>query len=102
MEKEVSIFDMIFDEDNNENIVLYNEEKKPVDFEQIAYIPLDEKDFVILKPVEVFDGMAEDEALVFEMVEDEDGESFNLVIDEAIIDEVFAEYDRLFEESSNN
>ena len=97
----VSIFDMIFDEENNDNLVLYDEKNKPEEFEQVAYIPLEEKDYVILKPVKPFKGMADDEALVFEMVETDDEEQLLPVDDDKVIDAVFAEYDKLFDEANS-
>ena len=96
----VSIFDMIFDEENNDNLVLYDEKNKPEEFEQVAYIPLEEKDYAILKPVKPFKGMADDEALVFEMVETDDEEQLIPVDDDKVIDAVFAEYDKLFDEAN--
>lgn len=33
--------DQIFDENNNDNIILYNENDEPMEFMQIAVIPLD-------------------------------------------------------------
>ena len=99
--EELSIFDIILDENNFDNIVLYDEKNKPEEFEQIAYIPLEEKDYVILKPVKPFKGMAEDEAIVFEMVEDENGEEQLLAVeDDKIAEQVFNEYYRIFDENN--
>ena len=102
MEKEkVSVFDMIYDENNNQDIILYNEKNEPVDFEQIAFIPLEERDFVILRPVKPFEGLAEDEALVFEMVEENDEQNLVMVVDDEQIDLVFAEYNKLYDEMND-
>ena len=102
MEKEkVSVFDMIYDQNNNQDIVLYNEKNEPVDFEQIAFIPLEDKDFVILRPVKPFEGLGEDEALVFEMIEDNEEQNLIMVVDDEQIDLVFAEYNKLFDEMNN-
>ncbi len=99
--EELSIFDIILDENNFDNIVLYDEKNKPEEFEQIAYIPLEEKDYAILKPVKPFKGMAEDEAIVFEMVEDENGEEQLLAVeDDKIAEQVFNEYYRIFDENN--
>ena len=99
--EEVSIFDIILDEENFDNIVLYDEKNKPEEFEQVAYIPLEDKDYAILKPVKPFEGMQDDEAIVFEMAEDEDGEQLIAVSDEKVIDAVFAEYNKLFDEKES-
>ena len=39
--KDISPIDMLFDEKNTDNIVLYDEKGAEVEFEQIALIPLD-------------------------------------------------------------
>ena len=85
----MTAIEMILDENNDENIVLYNEEGEAVEFEQIALIPLNGTDFVSLHPVE---GMADDEALVF-AIEEVDGEdALVLVEDDDVVDAVFEEY----------
>ena len=95
--------DCLFDEDNNDPIVLFNEKGEKVEFEQIAIIPLEERIFAILKPTEHMEGIGEDEALVFEVVEpeedDEDEEEYlNLVSDIELIDKVFDVYNKLMDE----
>ena len=94
-----NIFDKIYDENNSENVVLYNEHGEPVEFEQVAVIPYEDVVYVILHPVTKLEGLGEDEGLVFTIVEDEvEGEIMKLVVDEDIIDAVFDIYDRLIEE----
>ena len=94
-----NIFDKIYDENNSENVVLYNEHGEPVEFEQVAVIPYEDVVYVILHPVTKLEGLGEDEGLVFTIVEDEvEGEIMKLVVDEDIIDAVFDIYDRLVEE----
>lgn len=90
----------LLDPENNEPIVLYDENEKPVSFEQIALIPYEEKLYAILKPVEKMDGVADDEAIVFSFEEDDANEDQLLVVEEndAIIDEVFAIYNKLLDE----
>lgn len=91
--------DALFDEDNHDLIVLYNEYGEEVLFEQVALIP-QEKTYVILKPVQPLPGMNEDEALVFviDIHPETQEEDLVLVTDDAIIDRVFDEYDALVEE----
>ena len=95
--------DALFDEDNHDLIVLYNEYGEEVLFEQVALIP-QEKTYVILKPVQPLPGMNEDEALVFavEIHPETQEEDLVLVTDDAIIDRVFDEYDALVEEYEEN
>ena len=99
VEKEVNPIDALFDVNNSANIVLYNENDEAVEFEQIALIPLDAQVYAILKPTAKVEGVADDEAFVFEIVEDEEtGDSLRLVEDDKIIDAVFADYNKLLDE----
>ena len=91
--------DMIMDENNNENIIMYNEQNEPVEFAQIAVIPLNEQVYVILKPVGDVEGIGEDEALVFSIEEYEDEEALSLVDDDQTIDQVFEEYYQMLREA---
>lgn len=94
-----NVFDKIYDENNSDNIVLYNEHGEPVEFEQVAVIPYEGVVYVILHPVTKLEGLGEGEGLVFVIEEDEvEGEIMKLVVDEGIIDAVFDIYDRLVEE----
>ena len=106
-EKELSPIDKLFDDNNTDPIVLYNEKGEEVSFEQIALIPLEERIFAILKPIEKTEGVGEDEALVFEILEgetEEDEEYLSLVSDMEVVDNVFKVYDQLIdeEEAKNN
>jgi len=90
----------LLDPKDDSIIVLYDEEDKAVEFEQIALIPYNEKLYAILKPVKAMDGVGEDEAIVFAFEEDEDEDQI-LVVEEsdAVIDAVFDVYNKLIEES---
>ena len=96
---ERSVIDKIFDENNEENVILYDENDKPTEFEQVAVIPLFEKVYVILKPVENLWNLGEDEAVVFVIEEIDDMEALVLVDDLEVADAVFEEYYRLWNES---
>ena len=95
-ELEMNVLDMLFDEENEDDITIYDEDGNPVAFEQVALIPLEEKVYAILKPVLPMEGLGEDEALVFEI--DEAEESLNVVVEDDIIDAVFAVYEQLCKE----
>ena len=98
-----NVFDKLYDENNNDNVILYNEQGDPVEFEQIAIIPYGEQVYIILHPVTQLDGVLEGEGLVFIIGNDDDGtEKLNLVVEEDIIDAVFSIYDRLVEEAEGN
>ena len=91
--------DMLLDENNNEPITLFNENNKPVSFEQIAIVPINGAIYVILKPIGEFQGVAEDEALVFTIQEMDQEDILMLVDDDATIDAVFKEYYDLLSEA---
>ena len=99
MEEKIDILDTLLDEENNDPIILENERGEKIVFEQIAIIPKVEVLYCILKPVEPIDGLEEDEALVFKILENEEGEaSLTLETDEDVIDEVFNVYYDLLDE----
>ncbi len=103
MEKEEkSQIEMLLDENNNENLKLYDENNKETEFEQIAVIPLNEKIYAILKPVTKIVGVNDDEALVFSIEEIDDEDCIVLVDDEKVVDEVFKEYYELLKAEGIN
>ena len=95
----IDILDILLDEENESPITLYNENDKPIKFDQVAIIPLEEKLFAILKPIDEMEGVADDEAIVFRVDEQENGET-ELVIetDEPLAMRVFDEFYRLLDE----
>ena len=98
-EKEISQIEKILDEENCDNIVLYDEDDNAVEFEQVAVIPMDDSIYVILVPVTEMEGVGEDEGIVFVIEEDEENEPLlSIVVEDDVIDAVFAEYDKLVEE----
>ena len=102
-EKEINPIEQILDENNIDNIVLYNEKDEPFEFEQIALIPLNDGDkqdlYAILLPVTPLAGISEDEAVVFEVNEKEN--VIRVCEDESIIDQVLTEYEKLLEKGEN-
>lgn len=97
--EEKSVFDKLLDAEDNSNIVLYDESEKEVEFEQIAIIPIKEEVYAILRPIEKLGDLEEDQALVFLLEQTEEGEELLTVVeDDDIIDLVFEEYDKLFDE----
>ncbi|MBQ2893964.1 MAG: DUF1292 domain-containing protein [Clostridia bacterium] len=80
-------------------VTLTSADGQEIDFVEIAGIALRGNFYVILQPVELLEGMGEDEALVFKVTQDRDGEDhFNIELDDEIISEVFDEYYRLLDE----
>ena len=102
-QEEINPIDQILDENNLDNIVLYNEKNEPFEFEQIAVIPLDEgetqKLYAILLPVTKMEGIGEDEAVTFELNE-EDG-TIRVCQDDSVIDRVLEEYEKLLAENED-
>jgi len=105
IEEEVkSPIDCLFDEDDTSPISLFDEKGEEVKFEQIALIPMEEKIYAILKPINKMEFIGEDEALVFEIVQNENEkddlveEYLNLVSDIDTIDKAFNEYNKLVDE----
>lgn len=96
-EEFLSPIDMLLDENNTENIKLFNEENQEVEFEQIALIPIEDKTYAILKPVSM-EGVADDEALVFVIDEIDDEDCLVIVEDDAVVDKVFEEYYKMLKE----
>ena len=89
-------------EEYDDIITLTSENNEEIDFVNIAQIVYQSKIYAILQPVELLDGMDEDEAFVFEVKTDEEGQnSFTIVTDDEIVDEVFSRYNQLLEEELN-
>ena len=91
----INPIDALYDEDNNDAIILINEKGEEIAFEQIAIIPQGDKVYAILKPIQPLEGVGEDEGLVF-FINDDEG-ILELITDEKIIDDVFTVYDELVE-----
>ena len=90
--------EQILDEKNNDNIILYDDQNKPIEFEQIAVIPLDRTNglYAILIPLTPMQGVNEGEGVLFEI--DEENGDLSVVNDDAIIDEVLTIYQKLVED----
>ena len=88
------------DEDNI--VTLLSATGEEIDFVEIAGIAHEGKFYVILQPVELLEGMSDDEALVFEVAASGDDAQYSIVLDDDIIDAVFAEYEKLFEQANND
>ena len=84
--------------EENDNVILYDEDGEATEFEHVANIPLDDKNYVILVPVTPIEGVGEDEGFVFLVEEDEDGEFLTLVDDDELVDKIFDIYNSLPEE----
>ena len=83
---------MLLDENCSEPIVLYNEDNEEIALDQIAVIPYLGDTYAILKPLGDFEGVGENEALVFVIAEEDDEDVLIVVDDDAVIDAIFNLY----------
>lgn len=96
---EQNILDILLDEDNEDPITLYDKDDNAVKFDQVAIIPIEEKLYAILKPIDKLEGVADDEAIVFYIDEtNEDDVSLVVEENEDIAVKVFDEYYKLLDE----
>ena len=97
-----SVIDILLDEDNDENIVLYNEDGQAYEFEQVAIIPLNENIYAILKPATYLENISDDEAIVFRVKEFEGEYTLIVETDEEVAEAVFDEYYMLLDEAEDD
>ena len=98
----VDLLEVLLDEKNTAPIFMLDEKGNQIEFEQVAVIPYGEDDlYCILKPITKIDGINDDEAVVFLVTEDENGESILKVEDrEEVAISVFDQYYNLIEEAA--
>jgi len=102
-EMKQTIVDVLLDEDNKEPIVLIDGSGKKLSFEQIAVIPFNDKLYCVLKPIDKLDNVADDEAIVFYVQEEEGKEPVLMVeTDEKVAIDVFEEYYNLLDEDDGS
>ncbi len=97
--EEFDILDVLLDEDNDDAIDLVDCDGQRIAFEQIAVVPYDDKIYCLLRPIDHVEGVAEDECIVFYVVEEE-GKKPVLAIEEDLdkMNAVYNEYVKLAEE----
>ena len=84
------------EEDDDDVVTLLSANGEEIDFVEIAGIAYKGSFYAILQPVELLEGMDDDEALVFKVTRGKDGEDkFEIELDDSVIDAVFAEYNKL-------
>ena len=88
---------------DDDTITLLSSNGEEIQFIEIAGIAHKGNFYAILQPVELIEGMAEDEALVFKVSRAENGEDkFEIVLDDEIINAVFETYNKLLDNSNSN
>lgn len=102
----MDILDILLDEDNRDPITLVDADGRAIDFEQVAVIPFETRQgnrnlYCVLKPLDRINGIADDEAIVFCVDRDENGDSIICVEeDESTAISVFEKYYDLLEENA--
>ena len=89
--------EQILDENNLENVVLYDTDNNPIEFEQVALIPLEStgKLYAIMIPVTPMEGVNPGEGVLF--IIDEFKSTIDIEKNQDIIDEVLSVYRTLIE-----
>ncbi|MBE6675096.1 MAG: DUF1292 domain-containing protein [Ruminococcaceae bacterium] len=84
--------------ENDDIVTLKSAAGENIDFIEIAGIAHKGSFYAILQPVELLEGMGDDEALVFKVERTEDGEDkFTIELDDETIDAVFKAYYELLD-----
>jgi len=98
----VNLLDVLLDEKNTAPIFMLDDKGNQLKFEQIAVIPYGEDDlYCILKPISKIEGIKDDEAIVFRVDEDADGEAILKVEEnEETAIAIFDQYYNLVEEEA--
>lgn len=98
--EEKTLYEVLTDENDDGNIVLDGDDGEDLEFEQLASISLDDRLYCILRPLNLPNGvtLAEDEAFVFQYVNDENGEALCAVDDEELENRIIEEYNALCED----
>jgi len=96
-------FDEELETADDDIVTLTSADGEEIDFVEIAGIAHEGKFYAILQPVELIEGMEDDEALVFEVSRNENGEdNFSIVLDDDIINPVFEIYNKLLDEADDD
>lgn len=85
-------------EEDDDIIILYNEERDcDEEFYHLATLDVDDKWFVVLKPVEKLPDIEEDEVLIYEVRDGDEGDVFVAIEDENLLQKVFEEFNKMVE-----
>lgn len=87
---------------NDDIITLTTSSGEEIDFVEIAGIKLGTKFYEVLQPVELLEGMSDDEVLVFQVTHSGGGNKFDIVTEDKIIDKVLKKCNRMIAEANGN
>lgn len=83
----------VLEDEDADIVTLLDENNQEVDFYHIATIDYKDDWFIFLQPVELLDGMEEDEMFIFKLGQDEEGNDTILPVeDEETLGAVYEEY----------
>ena len=95
--------DEIIEDENDDIITLVTPDGEEIEFQEIAGIAHGGDFYAIVQPVVLLEGMSEDEALVFKVTRNENGDDqFTIELDDEIITAVFNEYYKLLDNLNND
>ena len=98
--------EQILDENCVDNIILMDKDNKPIEFEQVALISLDDSDYyyAMLFPVTKIEGVKEDEEgeTLFVLAIDTENSTYRQETDQDVIDKVIDAYEKLLQDSEGN
>ena len=86
-------------EEKDTIVTLIDEENgQPVDFDLLLTFSYEGKRYAALQPLDEVVGIADDEIVLLEIVKENGEESYRTINNEILLDEVFAEFQDLFDE----
>ncbi len=97
-----ALIDMLLDENNQDSIFIFDQNGREYECDQVAIIPYDDEIYVILKPIDEIEGVADDEALVCHLIVPHDNEEEAMLLleyDEETAITVFEKYYELLDEA---
>lgn len=92
-------YELLLDENYNDNIIFHDDDGNPMEFEQIALIPLDDEKYTILHPVNM--GYDDDEVVAYHIFADEKNYELIAVDNEDVLQKLHNEYLKLLKKSKN-
>lgn len=79
-------------------ITLLDEQEKPVRFDLLMTFDYEGKRYAAMLPVDPVEGVGEDEVVLLEIARGKEGELYQPIQNPILLDEVFDEFQELFEE----
>lgn len=79
-------------------VTLLDEQEQPVRFDVLMTFDYEGKRYAAMLPVDPVEGVGEDEVVLLEIVRSKDGELYRPIQNPILLEEVFNEFQELFEE----